>query len=74
MIKTIAIVLGVLFLVGLVSIKAAVAVAFLGTCTAICLWINTKLKVPASSNHTMEYDDAVILESYDGTFEHHPVY
>lgn len=72
--KAIAIVLGVLFMVGLISIKAAVAVAFLGTCTAICLWINTKVKVPGSNHRRVEADDAVMLESYDGNFDHNPLY
>lgn len=72
--KAIAIVLGVLFMVGLISIKAAVAVAFLGTCTAICLWINAKVKVPGSNHRRVEADDVVMLESYDGNFDHNPLY
>ncbi len=72
--KAIAIVLGVLFVVGLISIKAAVAVTFLGTCTAICLWINAKVKVPSTNHRRVEVDDSVMLESYDGNFDHNPLY
>jgi hypothetical protein len=71
--KALTIVLGGLFLVGLISVKAAVAVAFLGTCTAICLWINAKVKAPVSSHYRVEADDTVMLESYDGNFDHNPV-
>ena len=35
-------------LLGAFSIKAAVAAFFLGTCTALCLWINTKVRVPST--------------------------
>ncbi|MCG7876967.1 MAG: hypothetical protein AB2669_17565 [Candidatus Thiodiazotropha endolucinida] len=72
--KAIAIVLGVLFMVGLISIKASVAVAFLGTCTAICLWINAKVKVPSTNHRKTEYDDEVMLESFDGTYERYTIY
>ena len=69
-----AIVLGILFMVGFISIKAAVAAAFLGACTGMCLWINAKVKVPRTDHRRMEVDDEVMLESYDGNFDHNPLY
>lgn len=72
--KAIAIVFGTLLLVGLVSIKAAVAMTFLGICSAICLWINAKVRVPRSTKKEVETDDSRMLESYDGNFDRDTLY
>ena len=67
-------VLGAILLIGLLSIKAAVAITFLGSCTAICLWINRKVKVPNATKSNSVEDEALVIESYDGVHERYTLY
>ncbi|MFC1354329.1 MAG: hypothetical protein G8D89_18335 [gamma proteobacterium symbiont of Clathrolucina costata] len=60
-------------ILGLFSIKAAVATLFLGVCTVICLIINSKVKV-AGRKHSEIYDDGVMMPSYDGIIEKETIY
>ena len=68
-------ILSLLLLVGLVSIKVALAVAVPGSALVLCLWINRRVRVPSKSRaKKLAVENGVYFPSYDEMIERDTIY
>jgi len=83
--KACGMILVVSFLIGLFSIKAAFAVLFLLTCTALCLWINRKARFESSRKNAESLNmvpvdfgcgdgDPDVVDSYENVVKGRGIY
>lgn len=66
--KLVLVVFGILVLTSVVGIKFALAVAFLGSATALALWINRNVKVPSKirvSRSRTRIEDEILFPSHE---------